>query len=213
MTDELTIPLTAAAVVAPVLVALVLQVARSERTAHRLNRVGAVITAIVGLGAAAAMLTRESHATSWVIADTASGIYVGVVTVIALMSALMSGDWPHADASERRHQVECSGLVAAYLQWHLEHSIRSLKPGGRLVVSGATSGDAPPAELTRVFFLQLSVIGSTMGTRDELQRLIRFCLERDIRPTVHRTMPLAEARDGFRELLEGEVVGKIVFTT
>ena len=46
---------------------------------------------------------------------------------IALMSALMSGDWPHADASERRHQVECSGLVAAYLQWHLEHSIRSLK--------------------------------------------------------------------------------------
>ncbi len=46
---------------------------------------------------------------------------------IALMSALMSGDWPHADASERRHQVECSGLVAAYLQWHLEHSIRSLR--------------------------------------------------------------------------------------
>jgi NADPH:quinone reductase-like Zn-dependent oxidoreductase len=93
------------------------------------------------------------------------------------------------------------------------HSIRSLKPGGTLVVSGATSGDAPPAELTRVFFLQLSVVGSTMGTRDELERLIRFCLERDIRPPVHRTMPLADARDGFRELLEGDVVGKIVFTT
>ena len=92
------------------------------------------------------------------------------------------------------------------------HSIRSLKPGGTLVVSGATSGDAPSAELTRVFFLQLSVVGSTMGTRDELERLIRVCLERDIRPTVHRTMPLAEARDGFRELLEGDVVGKIVFT-
>src|SRR5689334_6351381 len=43
------------------------------------------------------------------------------------------------------------------------HSIRSLKPGGTLVVSGATTGDAPPAELTRVFFLQLSVVGSTMG--------------------------------------------------
>jgi DNA repair protein RecO (recombination protein O) len=47
--------------------------------------------------------------------------------VIALMSALMSGDWQHADAADRRHQVECSGLVAAYLQWHLEHSIRSLR--------------------------------------------------------------------------------------
>jgi DNA repair protein RecO (recombination protein O) len=46
---------------------------------------------------------------------------------VALMSALLRGDWAHADASERRHQLECSGLTAAYLQWHLEHSIRSLK--------------------------------------------------------------------------------------
>ena len=57
----------------------------------------------------------------------APGASTPSVQTIALMSALMSGDWPHADASERRHQVECSGLVAAYLQWHLEHSIRSLK--------------------------------------------------------------------------------------
>jgi DNA repair protein RecO (recombination protein O) len=49
------------------------------------------------------------------------------VGTVALMSALLRGDWEHADAAERRHQVECSGLTAAYLQWHLEHSIRSLK--------------------------------------------------------------------------------------
>ncbi len=46
---------------------------------------------------------------------------------VALMLALLRGDWEDADRSERRHQVECSGLVAAYLQWHLEHSIRSLR--------------------------------------------------------------------------------------
>ena len=51
------------------------------------------------------------------------------VHTIALMSALLRGAWAHADAAERRHQVECSGLVAAYLQWHLEHSIRSLQHG------------------------------------------------------------------------------------
>ena len=62
------------------------------------------------------------------------------------------------------------------------HSLRSLKPGGTLVVSGATTGDSPPAELSRVFFLQLSVIGSTMGTRDELERLIRLCVERESGP-------------------------------
>ena len=46
---------------------------------------------------------------------------------VALMLALLQGDWENADRSERRHRVECSGLVAAYLQWHLEHSIRSLR--------------------------------------------------------------------------------------
>ncbi len=92
------------------------------------------------------------------------------------------------------------------------HSVRSLKPGGTLVVSGATSGDAPAAELTRVFFLQLSIVGSTMGTRDELERLIRFCLERDIRPAIHATMPLTDARAGFQAMLEGDIAGKIVFT-
>ncbi len=46
---------------------------------------------------------------------------------VALMLALLQGDWESADRSERRHRVECSGLVAAYLQWHLEHSIRSLR--------------------------------------------------------------------------------------
>ena len=50
----------------------------------------------------------------------------GAATV-SLMRALLQGDWASADQSERRQQVECSGLVAAYLQWHLEHSIRSLR--------------------------------------------------------------------------------------
>ena len=50
-----------------------------------------------------------------------------------------------------------------------DHSLRSLKPGGTLVVAGSTSGPNPPADLRRVFFLQLNIVGSTMGTRDELR--------------------------------------------
>jgi NADPH:quinone reductase-like Zn-dependent oxidoreductase len=92
------------------------------------------------------------------------------------------------------------------------HSVRSLKPGGTLVVSGATSGDASPAQLNRVFFLQLSVIGSTMGTRDELERLLRFCVEKDVRPQIDNSLPLAQAQRGFEAMLEGEIAGKIVFT-
>ena len=92
------------------------------------------------------------------------------------------------------------------------HSVRALKPGGTLVVCGATSGFSPPAELNRVYFLQLSVVGSTMGTRDELERLVRLCVDKGIRPVIHDTLPLADARRGFEAMLEGEVVGKIVLT-
>jgi NADPH:quinone reductase-like Zn-dependent oxidoreductase len=92
------------------------------------------------------------------------------------------------------------------------HSIRSLKPGGTLVVSGATTGDAPPAELSRVFFLQLSVVGSTMGTRDELERLIQMCVDRGVRPAIDATFPLRECRPGFEAMLGGNVHGKIIFT-
>jgi NADPH:quinone reductase-like Zn-dependent oxidoreductase len=92
------------------------------------------------------------------------------------------------------------------------HSVRSLRPGGILVICGATTGDASPAELSRIFFLQLSVVGSTMGTRDELERLMRLCVDRGVRPVLHSTMPLADARGGFEALLGGEVFGKIAFT-
>ena len=91
------------------------------------------------------------------------------------------------------------------------HSVRALRPGGRIVISGATSGDAPPAELTRVFFTQLSVIGSTMGSRDQLGRLARFCEQTGVRPVIDRVLPLAQARDGFEAMIAGDLFGKIVF--
>jgi NADPH:quinone reductase-like Zn-dependent oxidoreductase len=92
------------------------------------------------------------------------------------------------------------------------HSLRALKPGGTIVISGATSGSMPPAELSRVFFLQLSVIGSTMGTRDQLGRLLRFCEQTGVRPRIDRTLPLASAADGFAAMISGELFGKVVFT-
>lgn len=93
-----------------------------------------------------------------------------------------------------------------------DHSLKSLRPGGRIVVSGATSGAVPPADLNRVFFLQLSVVGSTMGTRDQLQRLAVFLEQTGARPVVDRSMPMAQARDGFAAMHEGELFGKVVFT-
>ncbi|MDQ3421960.1 MAG: zinc-binding dehydrogenase [Actinomycetota bacterium] len=93
------------------------------------------------------------------------------------------------------------------------HSVRSLRPGGTLVVSGTTSGPNPEnAELTRIFFLQLRVQGSTMGTRGELGELVSFLELADVRPLIDRTLPLADARDGFSAMADGDVFGKVVFT-
>ncbi|MGW7683815.1 zinc-binding dehydrogenase [Kribbella sp. NPDC054772] len=93
------------------------------------------------------------------------------------------------------------------------HSLKSLKQGGTLVISGATSGQAPKsAELNRIFFLQLRVQGSTMGTRNELAELVQFMANAGISPHIDSVLPLAEARTGFEKMNAGDVFGKIVFT-
>jgi NADPH:quinone reductase-like Zn-dependent oxidoreductase len=93
------------------------------------------------------------------------------------------------------------------------HSIRSLRPGGTLVVSGTTSGPKlDDAELTRIFFLQLRVIGSTMGTRRELAALVQLLDASGARPLVDRVLPMELAADGFAAMADGDVFGKIVFT-
>ena len=90
------------------------------------------------------------------------------------------------------------------------HSLRALRPGGRIVVSGATSGFNPPADLPRIFFLQLEVVGSTMGSREELGQLVSLVDAAGLRPQIDRTLPLAEIASGIEALVEGDVLGKIV---
>ncbi|CAB4543949.1 unannotated protein [freshwater metagenome] len=93
-----------------------------------------------------------------------------------------------------------------------DHSLRSLRAGGRIVVSGATSGPNPPADLNRVFFLQLCVIGSTMGTRDELIEMLDFVVASGLKPVIDQVRPLTEARTAFERLQSGLGFGKQVFT-
>ena len=90
------------------------------------------------------------------------------------------------------------------------HSMRALRPGGTLVVSGATTGADPSADLNRLFFLQLRVVGSTMGTRDELAGLLAMLAATGVRPQVDEVYPLADARQAFARLETGDVVGKLV---
>ena len=93
------------------------------------------------------------------------------------------------------------------------HSLRSLKPGGLLIVVGATSGAEVDPELTRVFLNQIRIIGVAMGTRDELRRLAVLCASAGIEPTVDCTFDLADAGEGIRRMVDGELFGKVVLRT
>ena len=92
------------------------------------------------------------------------------------------------------------------------HSMRALKPGGVIVVSGATSGPNPGADLQRLFFLQLRVVGATMGTRSELVDLLAFVANGGIDPEIGQELPMERAAEGFGAMLSGDTSGKIVFT-
>ncbi|GAB3646572.1 MDR/zinc-dependent alcohol dehydrogenase-like family protein [Glycomyces tarimensis] len=94
----------------------------------------------------------------------------------------------------------------------MEHSIKSLKPGGRLVVCGVTGGHAPRVDMRHVFFKQLEILGSTMGTRAELAELIAFCEEQDVRPVIDSSHALADAGTALRRLASGDAFGKVVVT-
>ena len=156
---------------------------------------GGVATALITLGRAAGLRVL---ATSRDEAKRARALEIGAHEVYE---------------SGARLPVKVDAVMETVGRATWSHSIRALRPGGRIVISGTTSGPAlDDAELTRIFFLQLSVIGSTMGTRDELAGLVKFLDATGARPLLDRTIPMDQARDGFAAMAEGDVFGKIAFT-
>lgn len=154
----------------------------------------------------------------------------GVATaLIALGGALGLRVWVTGSSEEKRelatelgaHQVfepgarlpeRVDGVFDSVGRATWSHSIKSLKPGGVLVTCGATSGEPDATELTRIFFLQLSVVGSTMGTRQELADLLALCETTGLRPRVGLETPLENATEAFRAMFEGNTRGNIVLT-
>ena len=90
------------------------------------------------------------------------------------------------------------------------HSLRSLRPGGAVVVAGATTGMNPPADLGRIFYLQQRILGSTGCTRSELVAMLRMMDATGVRPVIDRTLPLSDIHKAFQLMIDGAVTGKVV---
>lgn len=92
------------------------------------------------------------------------------------------------------------------------HSLRCLRPGGTIVIAGTTSGTSPEADLGRIFYQQLRVLGSTGSTRHEMVAMLRMLSTTGLRPRIDRVLPLERIHEGFAAMMAGETNGKIVIT-
>jgi NADPH:quinone reductase-like Zn-dependent oxidoreductase len=153
---------------------------------------GGVASACIGLGRAAGFRVWATARTE---VKQAAAISLGA------HEAFASGE-------RLPHRVDAVIETVGAATW--AHSMKALRPGGRIVIAGATSGAMPPAELNRIFFLQLQVIGSTMGTRAELADLMAFLQVTGLRPTIHDVIGLEQVPDGLAAMERGDLLGKIV---
>ncbi len=155
----------------------------------------------------------------------------GGVATAAIMLARAAGahvtassrdEWKRARALEiGAHEVIAPGeLVAKRVDVVVEtvgaatwnHSLKALEAGGVVVIAGATTGGGPPADLNRIFYRQLRVVGSLVGTRAEFVRLLGFLDATGLRPVIDDVMPMEQAREALERLDSGEVFGKLVLT-
>ena len=105
----------------------------------------------------------------------------------------------------------CSkGLAVGEATW--KRTLDAARPEGRVVVCGATTGPNPPAALHRVWWKQLSILGSTMGTPEDFRGVYDLIASGKARPVVDRVFPLADARAAHERLEAGEQLGKIVLS-
>lgn len=93
-----------------------------------------------------------------------------------------------------------------------EKSVKATRNGGCIVTCGATSGPKPTIDLRHVFFRQLSVLGSTMGSKSALLRVLEFVEKGQLKPVVDRTLPLSQVGEAHQLLENRGAIGKVVLS-
>ena len=150
-------------------------------------------------------------ATAAIAMARAAGLYVVVTSRSAdkQKRALSLGAHEALDVGARlTEQVDLVLDTVGAATW--KHSLRALRPGGRIISAGATTGSDIALELPRVFYRQLSIIGSTSATRGETLRMLRFMHAAQLRPVIDSVYPFARIHDAFRRTQAADLFGNVV---
>jgi len=115
------------------------------------------------------------------------------------------------DSAAAKWPVEADVVLESVGPATWDQSVRALKPGGRLVVCGSTSGPKVELTLPRLFFKQFEIIGSSMGSYEEFDQLLEL-VEGGLPITIDEQFPLEGYQDALARLEQGEQLGKIVLT-
>lgn len=114
----------------------------------------------------------------------------------------------HGDPLPRRADAVVDNIGAA--TW--ADSLKAVKRGGVVVINGITTGHAAETDLLRIFVEQIDIRGTIMGTLEEMNAMMQFVIQNDIKPEVGAVMPMTGAREAIRDMIEGRTRGKTVFT-
>lgn len=162
-----------------------------------------------GVASAAILLAKSAGATVVATSRTDEGRAFASELGADAVAPAEKGELPRALAS-----VGCSDGVDVVIEtvgeatW--DFSLRTVRPGGTVVVAGATAGGNPPSRLNRVFWFQLSIHGSTGGTPHGLARLVHLVARGGLSPRIDSVIALQDIRSGFERLGRGDQRGKIV---
>jgi NADPH:quinone reductase-like Zn-dependent oxidoreductase len=152
-----------------------------------------------GLSSALIVLARCAGMRVWVTGrDEAKRAYAAELGAHAVFE-------PGARLPDRVEAVMDSVGTATW-----NHSLKALRPHGTMVVSGGTSGYAVQTDVARIFARQLHIVGSAMGSTEDMIGLLRMCADHDLHPTVQAEIPLDRAAEGFSAVWQGDIRGKIV---
>ncbi len=184
---------------------------RMLTTRARVQPGEAVLIWGIGGGVATQALQIARHLGARVVVTSSSEAKLTAATALGAelgINHASTADVPRAVKAHFGHGADVIIDSVGSATW--EPSLRALRPGGRLVTCGATTGHAVELDLRRLFWFQWSVLGSTMGTPAEFAAIVARGEEGLLRPIIDAVHPLADAPTAWRQLAEGRQFGKLV---